>query len=105
VSIVLYVLLGTACYYLGSRAEITEPLWQRAPERLYRFLVCPACSGFWYTAAWAAIFGYAYRWPLLGLAGNSVIAIPIAGLLGLVLVPLMAWLHIRAMETLVPGRH
>jgi hypothetical protein len=52
-SLILFALLSTAFFYLGSRATITSFLWSRYPKRFAKFMDCPACSGFWYGAALA----------------------------------------------------
>lgn len=46
--LVIYALLTTAAFYLGSRAVITRFLWSRYPPAFARFMDCAACSGFWY---------------------------------------------------------
>jgi len=44
----VYALLTSAAFYLGSRAMITRWLWSRYPPRFARFMDCAACTGFWY---------------------------------------------------------
>ncbi len=61
--IIVYALLTSAAYYLGSRALITRWLWSRYPPTLARFVDCAACSGFWYGLASAAIL----RIPIPGI--------------------------------------
>lgn len=48
--LVVYSLLTSAAFYLGSRALITGWLWSRYPRRLATFMDCAACTGFWYGA-------------------------------------------------------
>lgn len=47
-TILIYALITSAAFYLGSRATITTWLWSRYPPRLASFMDCAACSGFWY---------------------------------------------------------
>lgn len=55
-SLLLLVLITTAAYYLGSRAQITAPLWSNYPPTFARFMDCPACSGFWYGVLTGGVF-------------------------------------------------
>ena len=50
-TLLVYALLTTSLYYLGSRATLTEPLWSRYPAALARFFDCSACAGTWYGLA------------------------------------------------------
>jgi hypothetical protein len=47
-TLLVYALLTSAMFYLGSRAVITQWLWSRYPPKLARWADCAACSGFWY---------------------------------------------------------
>ena len=67
-NIVLYALLTTAAFYLGSRAVITAWLWSRYPPKLARFFDCAACSGWWY----GLVIGMALSWGI----GISPLGIP-----------------------------
>ena len=62
-TILLFVLVSTACFYLGSRAVITRFLWSRYPGWLASFMDCAACSGFWYGLVFANIYGHWYPLP------------------------------------------
>lgn len=53
--LLVYALLTSAAFYLGSRAVITQWLWGRYPPRLARFMDCAACAGFWYGVAVGAM--------------------------------------------------
>lgn len=46
--LVLYAILSTTLWYLGSRAVITRALWSRYPHGVASFMDCPACTGFWW---------------------------------------------------------
>lgn len=46
--LVLYAMLATSFWYLGSRALVTRALWTRYPRWLATFMDCPACTGFWW---------------------------------------------------------
>lgn len=43
--LLVYALLTSAAFYLGSRAVITQSLWSRYPPWLARWADCAACSG------------------------------------------------------------
>jgi len=43
--LLVYALLTSAAFYLGSRATITQVLWSRYPPKLARYFDCAACSG------------------------------------------------------------
>ena len=97
----LYPLLTTALYYLGARAALTRWLWSGYPNWLDSFMVCAACSGFWYGAAVAA-FG---EWA--GIHGIVVtpwvpLTVITTGLASMVWTPLFAWLHLSALARLEP---
>ncbi len=49
--ILLLPLVTTFLYYLGAAARVTLPLRALLPGAVNEFLVCPACSGFWYGLA------------------------------------------------------
>lgn len=55
--LLLFTLVSTALYYLGSRALITRWLWSRYPPKLARFADCPACTAFWHGVMLSLIFG------------------------------------------------
>lgn len=66
--LILYALLTTAAYYLGSRARVTSWLWSRYPPGFGRFMDCAACSGTWFGFG----FGVALAWGV----GVSPLGIP-----------------------------
>lgn len=94
---ILYPVLGTVLYYLGCRATITRGLWELAPDPVYAFLICPACSGTWYCAV-VALIGATQGVEFLGVSGP--VTVILAALWGSFWVPLLAYLHITAMEKL-----
>lgn len=67
-SFLLYALLTTCTFYLGSAAKITEWLWSRYRRwpRLEAFMTCPACASFWIAMGWA----FALRRDVMGLSGH-----------------------------------
>lgn len=89
--LLVYSLLTSACYYLGSRATLTRELWSRYPPKLAAFMDCAACTGFWYGLGWAILFqcrgttsmSFAQEWYssiIIGLC--SIVTTPIvAGLM------------------------
>lgn len=46
--LLVYSLLTSAMFYLGSRAVITSWLWSKYSPKLARWADCAACSGAWY---------------------------------------------------------
>jgi Na+(H+)/acetate symporter ActP len=96
-TIVLYVLLTTALYYLFARATITKPLWSRYPQWLDYYTMCAACSGFLYGVAVALAIGWTQDLPFLGLSGRFWVTPIVVGLGSLVWTPILADLHVRAL--------
>ena len=93
-TLLLYVLVTSALYYLGADANITYPVRSRLPDAVNRFLLCPACSGFWYGFA-IGTYGALRGWSFLGLApGEAQVA---AGLGAMIWTPLVAALHLQAL--------
>lgn len=99
-TLVLYALCTAALFYLGSRAVITRPLWSRYPSWLATFLDCSACSGFWYGLGVAALGGYALHLPFLGMPGDRLATVALAGLASLTWTPIVAGLMQRGFDTL-----
>ncbi len=93
-AVLLYALLSTAAFYLGSRATITSWLWTRYPRWLVKLADCAACSGFHYGAIVAAVF----RFDVFGLSGWATI--PVVALSSMIWTPLLAALHQMAMDRL-----
>lgn len=100
-SAVLYVTISTALYYLLARAKITEWAWRRFPPWLEYWTLCAACSGTAYAAGTAALLGRYYDLPLLGFPGDHPLAIPIAGALGMVFTPIVAYLQVLSWSNLM----
>jgi hypothetical protein len=90
--------LSAALWYLFSGAEITRWLWSRYPRWLEKFMVCPACSGTWYGAGWAATLGYGFGWTWFGV--EAPLSIPLVALWCMALVPLVSWAQYKAMTAL-----
>lgn len=96
--LLLYVLLTTACYYLGAKAMITQWLWSRYSARFDAFMSCAACSGTWYGL-------------VVGLAGQGGAGLDFLGLTGwwsalavgvgaMVWTPMVAAVHDRSLRYL-----
>lgn len=98
--LIVYALVSTALYFLGSWALVTSWLWSRYPERVRRFMDCAACSGFWFGVACAAIGGaVGYRGPFEGpLAGPGWMVL--SGLVTMVTTPILAWPMIGSLHRL-----
>lgn len=67
-TLVLYMLLTTAAFYLGSRAKVTHFLWSKYSPEVASFFDCPACSGAWY----GLIFGMILSWRPLAIPFLSI---------------------------------
>jgi hypothetical protein len=93
---VLYASLCTAAHYLLARAMITQFLWNRYPERVDRFFLCAACSGFWYGLIAGAIGGR-LKLSFLGLDGQAWYTPPVVALCAMVWTPILADLQITAL--------
>lgn len=96
-TLVIFALLSTALYYLGSRALITRWLWSRYPSAIAHFMDCAACSGFWYGFFLSLAYGDEHAFDgALTLPSNQVLRAfmtsSIVGLCMLVLTPLVAGL-------------
>ena len=91
-TVILYTLLSTALWYLGSRAVITQSIWSRYPRGLAQFMDCPACTGWWWGFVLAATIGYMEHLDYLGLPSDSFVTHVSAGLGSVVLTPIMAGL-------------
>lgn len=70
-TLLLYTLLCTACFYLGSRALITRWLWSNYSPGIARFMDCSACTGFWYGWFWSLVLGDLFGQIFMG---NAIIA-------------------------------
>lgn len=87
--------LSATIHWLIARAEISRPLWSRAPAFLDKLLRCPSCSGFWISGGLV----FAGIRPL-----SPFVPIPlwlhalVGGLLGIVLTPVVQALHLWALE-------
>lgn len=99
-SLLLYPLLCAAFYYLGSRALITKWLWTRYPTALDRFMLCAACTGFWYGVVVAGVGGHFLELDFAGLPGDQWYTPVIVGLCASVWTPPLAFLHIGALDAL-----
>jgi hypothetical protein len=93
---VIYPILATSLYMLGSRDKITVALWSRYPAWLDSFMTCAACSGTWYGAA-LAVVGAGFNLPFLGLPGPHLGTIIVVALYTKVLTPIIAAKHVAAL--------
>ena len=96
--ILIYPLLTTALFYLGARAQITQPLWSRYPTKLDAFMSCASCSGFWYGLTVAAAIGIPTKTPFLG--ATAWWTIPLVGVCSIVWTAWLAALHEKALHSL-----
>lgn len=94
----LYALLTTALYYLGSRALITRHLWQVYPRWLDRFMLCAACTGFWYGVIVALGVGWYLDVPFLLLPGRFWLTPVVVGLCSIIWTPVIAAVHLWALD-------
>jgi hypothetical protein len=101
-SLVLYCLMTTACFYLGSQAVITKWAWSHYPRWLDKFMSCSACSGFWYGLLAAFVLGWGFDLPFLGLDGRHWATPIVVGLGSIVWTPILAYYQILALTQLGP---
>lgn len=94
---ILYPLLCACAYYLGAAAKITAWLWSRYPRGFDEFMVCPACSGFWYGLACAGV-GAWLRLDFLGLPPRSGYTWLLVALCAIVWTPLVSRLHLASLH-------
>jgi hypothetical protein len=99
----LYALLTSASYFLGSRALVTKWIWSRYPKRLDAFMLCAACSGFWYGVAVSFGIGWYLDVPFLVLPGRFWLTPWVVGLCSLVFTPWISAKHLSAMQTTTPA--
>lgn len=95
---ILYALLTTCLYYLGVRAKITHWLWSRYPKWLDNFMMCSACSGFWYGLVVAFGIGWWRELPFLGLPGRLWITPIVIAFCSIVWTPIIAAIHLQAFD-------
>jgi hypothetical protein len=100
---VLYGLITSALYYLGSRAKITEFIWSRYPKGMDKFMLCAACTGFWYGLGVALVLGWTLELPFLGLAGRFWATPIVVAITSIVFTPLFANAHVTALYQTSPG--
>lgn len=99
-TIILFSLLSTALFYLGSRAKITSWLWSRYPKPVTEFMDCSACSGFWYGVLIAVTFGRRYDLTYLGLDPYDLWTPILVGLGSMTLTPIVGGLMQAGFEAL-----
>lgn len=99
-TLILYMFLTSAAYYLGARAMITRWLWSKYPSWLDYYMTCAACSGFLYGVLCALAVGWTQDLALLGLSGRSVLTLAVSGVGSMVWTPIIANLQINALYQL-----
>lgn len=91
-ALVLYALLSTAMWYLGSRALITSAIWSRYPPRFASFMDCSACTGFWWGYVFAFVVGRHADLLFIGLPADAPYTPFVVGLCMIAIVPIGAGL-------------
>lgn len=99
-ALILYPLLSTALYYLGSRALITEAIWRRYPPELARFADCAACTGFWWGLILALTLGQHEHMDFLSLSHDDLVTPIVVAFCSLVWTPIVAGLMQRGLDFL-----
>lgn len=89
-TILLYALLTATLYYLGARAEISQPIWSRYPKRFGRFMDCAYCAGTWWGFLIGYVGGYHLNLDFAGLAGNDWRTVIVVGLCSTTWTPIVA---------------
>lgn len=85
-TLILYALLTSSAFYLGSRAVITQAIWSRYPHWLARFMDCAACAGFWYGLAFSLLLGSEIPSPF----GTGILGPILTGLGAIVWTPIVS---------------
>lgn len=96
-TLILYPLLTTCLYYLGSRAKITAFLWKQYPKGFDEFMLCAACAGLWYGIL-VGIWGAAQDLPFLGMTGKYWFTPILVGACSSVWTPILSRIHIAGIE-------
>ena len=89
-NLILYSILSAAFFYLGSRARITQVIWQSYPLPLARFFDCAACSGTWYGLILSLTLGRYQGLDVMGFDAQDWMTPIIVALSMLVLTPIVA---------------
>jgi len=97
--LILFLLVPAATFFLGSRATITQFLWSHYPQWFLSLRECAACSGFWDTLLLALFLRFIVEAPLPLLPNSSWCPLLLA-LCGIVVTPIVAAVHDRAMRWL-----
>lgn len=98
-TLVVYALLTSSLFYLGSRAVITRLLWRRYPPKLATFMDCSACSGTWYGALVGGVGTFGFDLPFMGLPAGAPHVVAVA-LCSMTWTPIVASLMQRGFDTL-----
>jgi len=96
---ILILVLPAAFWYLGARAEVTRFLWTRYPPSIAKFMDCAACSGAWYGAS-LGLSGYFLGFSLPFIQPTDPLTPAVTGLVTMLTTPMIAALHIKALEFL-----
>ena len=99
-TLILYALLTSSLFYLGSRALITRWLWSRYSPVVSLLMDCSACSGTWYGAIVGFVGGYLLELPFLGLPGDTWYTPLIVALCSMAWTPITAGLMQHGFDTL-----
>lgn len=90
--LLLFGILCATLHWLIARAEITKPLWSRAPGPIDKLLRCSGCSGWW-------LGGIVYVCGLQPIARTSWWSVLVACLLGAFVTPVFEGLLLWGLES------
>lgn len=93
---VMVPVLAAVLWHLGALATLTYKIRTLYPPWLESWMSCPACSGTWMGAGVTLVLGERF----LGFEGRTLPALVLAGLWCTFWVPLLAWVHTKALATL-----
>jgi hypothetical protein len=99
-TVLLYLSVTSALYYLGARALITRWIWSKYPSWLDSYMFCAACSGFAYGVGVSFAIGWTQNLEFFGLPGRFWLTPVVSGLASMVWTPILANVQINALYQL-----
>ncbi len=98
--VLLYAMLSSSFFYLGSRALVTSWAWRHYPQAFAKFMDCAACSGWWYGLILAFTLGRYADLDFFGLASHDLLTPIVVAFCSLVWTPIVAGVMQRGLDAL-----